>query len=265
MLEEFAFLSACAFAGGVVNSVAGGGTLLTFPALVAVLSRIHGPDEGAVWANGTSTVALFPGTIGAVWGFRRELATAKKWLAVLIGPSLVGGLVGSLLVTRLPAKSFNALVPWLILTAAVLFALQPLIARWIGIGKPHDAPTGRTVVGVTLFQFLVALYGGYFGAGIGILMLSSLAMMGLADIHVMNGLKSTLAGVINGMAAVVFLVEGKVDPPRAGVMAVAGLLGGYAGASVSRKLNRTLIRWVVICIGFSLATYYFYRRWCGTG
>lgn len=264
MLEEYLVLCACAAAGGAINSVAGGGTLLTFPALNAVLARVLGSEaEAAVWANATSTVALFPGALGAVWGFRRELAASRRWLAILIGPSLLGGLAGSLLVAVLPAASFKALVPWLILTAALLFAFQPLIARWTGIGLPHGAPTGRTLAGVAVFQFFVALYGGYFGAGIGILMLSALAMMGLADIHVMNGLKSTLGAAINGMAVVVFLAAGKVDPPRAAAMALAGLAGGYLGAHTSRQLDRNLVRMFVIAIGFALASYYFFRQFQG--
>jgi hypothetical protein len=138
--------------------------------------------------------------LAPIWGYRRELQTAWGWAWLLTLPSLLGGLLGSRLLTTLPEEWFLWLVPWLILTAALLFALQPLIARLTGIGQPHTRPGGGTLTAIVLFQFGVAVYGGYFGAGIGILMLSALAMMGLADIHVMNGLKSWLGSCINGVA-----------------------------------------------------------------
>jgi uncharacterized protein len=253
-----------AAAGGAVNSIAGGGTLLTFPALFAFLTATTGSEAAAsVLANGTSTVALFPGSVAGIWGYRHEVAQSRHWLWLLTGPSLLGGLLGSLLVILLPSELFSNLVPWLILTAATLFALQPVIAGWFGVGKPHAPPTAGTALAVAGFQFLVGIYGGYFGAGIGILMLSALAMMGLADIHLMNGLKTVLASCINGVAAAVFIFSGTVDWPVATAMAIAAILGGYFGARVARKLNRTLVRGVVIAIGFSLASYYFYRRFAG--
>ncbi len=153
------------------------------------------------------------------------------------------------------------LVPWLILTAALLFALQPSISRWAGVGQPHAAPQSSTVAAVIVFQFVVGVYGGYFGAGIGILMLSALAIIGLADIHVMNGLKSVLNSCINGVAVVVFIVQRRSNWPLATVMAIAAIVGGLAGASVARKMNRSLVRGIVVTIGFVLAAYYFYRQW----
>jgi hypothetical protein len=264
MLSDDLILCLAAALAGAINSVAGGGTLLTFPALMAILSR-HGENQAmaAVIANATSTVALFPGSVAAIGGYWRELHQARRWAILLTAPSLLGGLVGSRLLTTLPAETFHTLVPWLILTAAALFALQPSIARWAGVGKPHAAPTRGTLVGVVLFQFGVAIYGGYFGAGIGILMLSALAMMGLADIHVMNGLKSWLGSCINGVAVVVFIAGGKVDWRLAVPMLVAAIVGGYGGAAIARRLNRNLVRGIVIAIGFSLAAYYFYRQFAG--
>jgi len=262
VLREYLLLCFASALGGAVNAVAGGGTLLTFPALLTLLTARDGSSAAAsVLANGTSTVALFPGAIAAAWGYRREVQAARYWLKLLVGPSLAGGLLGSWLVTALPAEWFLMLVPWLILTAALLFALQPSISRWAGVGQPHAAPRSTTVVGVAVFQFVVGVYGGYFGAGIGILMLSALAIIGLADIHVMNGLKSVLNSCINGIAVVVFIVQRQVDWPLAAVMAVAAIAGGLAGASVARKMNRTLVRGIVVAIGFSLAAYYFYQQW----
>ncbi|HEY5312465.1 MAG TPA: sulfite exporter TauE/SafE family protein [Pirellulales bacterium] len=264
MIRDYCLLCLAAALAGAVNSVAGGGTLLSFPVLFAVLARRdQSPGVASVVANATSTVALFPGSLAAIWGYRRELQTAWGWVWLLTLPSLLGGLLGSCLLTSLPEEWFLWLVPWLILTAALLFALQPLISRLTGIGRPHTKPGGSTLAGIVLFQFGVAIYGGYFGAGIGILMLSALAMMGMADIHVMNGLKSWLGSCINGVAVVVFIVGGRVDWPLALAMAVAGAIGGYGGASIARKLNRNLVRRAVVAIGFSLAGWYFYQQWSG--
>jgi len=253
---EYLSLCLAAAAGGAINSLAGGGTLLTFPALFAALGL---SPAAAVLANGTSTVALLPGSLAGMAGYRRELGESRKWIKRLVPPSLAGGLLGAWLVIRLPAESFENAVPWLILTAAVLFMLQPLIARWFGVGLPHEQPSRGVVAVVLVCQFLIAVYGGYFGAGIGILMLSSLALMGLADIHRMNALKTLCASCINGVACLVFIVGGQVHWPYAAAMALAAAAGGYAGARVARRLNRSLVRGMVATIGFALAGYYFWR------
>jgi uncharacterized membrane protein YfcA len=258
MPVEYLLLCASAFAGGVVNSVAGGGTLLTFPILLSVLGPSLG-SSAAVVANGTSTVALLPGSLAAAWGYRAELAGTRPWLNLLIPPSLIGAFLGTLLVIWQP-KLFADLVPWLILIAALLFALQPAIARWTGIGKPHGAPSGSLAVGIVGFQFLVAVYGGYFGAGIGILMLSALAMMGLADIHRMNALKTLLASCINAVSVAVFVYSDTVYWPFAWMMAASAIAGGYCGARVAQRLDRNLVRRTVVAIGLGLAAYYFYRQ-----
>jgi uncharacterized membrane protein YfcA len=255
-VSQIAFLCLAAFCAGAVNSIAGGGTLLTFPALTWIL----GPTPAAlVIANGTSTVSLFPGSIAAVWGYRREMAGQGRWVIPLLIPSLIGSILGTWLVVSQKETTFEALVPWLILVAAALFLLQPAISHWTGIGLPHSKPTFKTMVLIVFCQFLIAVYGGYFGAGIGILMLSSLALMGLGDIHQLNALKSLLASAINGTAVVIFIMHGKVDWNYAMPMLFAGIAGGFVGASVSRKLDKNVVRWIVIAIGFGLSTYYFTR------
>src|SRR5262245_8300447 len=181
----FLLLCLSAIAAGAVNSIAGGGTLLTFPSLLTAVSS-------PVVANATSTVALVPGSLASGWAYRREMEAARRWLLLLIGPSLLGGAIGALLITRLPEKYFEALIPWLLLTAATLFLLQPLVARFTGIGRAKAHPSRGTQFAIVFFQFLVSIYGGYFGAGIGILMLSSLSFMGINDIHQMNALKAIL-------------------------------------------------------------------------
>jgi uncharacterized membrane protein YfcA len=252
-LGVYILLCLSAVAAGAVNSIAGGGTLLTFPSLLTVVEPVV--------ANATSTVALVPGSLASGWGYRREMQAARRWLVILIWPSLLGGAAGALLVTELDPEYFEALVPWLLLTAATLFLFQPAIARLTGIGKSHELPNSRMRFGIIAFQFLVAVYGGYFGAGIGILMLSSLSLMGISDIHQMNALKCILGACINGVAVVVFIVEKKVDWPFALLMSVACIVGGYLGARFARRLNSNVVRWLVIVIGFGLAGHFFYRQW----
>ncbi len=277
--QTYLVLCLSAAAGGAVNSVAGGGTLLTFPAVYAALGNL---EALSVIANATSTVALFPGSLSACWGYRREMRDVKRWSLLLVGPSLLGGMIGTWLVVKQPPETFAKLVPWLILLAASLFALQPQITKWTGIGQAHE-PVGRGVlVGVIFFQLLVGIYGGYFGAGIGILMLSSLAMMGLADIHRMNALKTLLASLINGTSVAIFLANGPtttlpaterpLDPsylvgsvywPYGVAMAIAAIIGGFIGASVARRLDKRLVRGCVVVIGFVLAGWYFYKQMAG--
>lgn len=255
-MDTYFWLVLTALAAGAINSIAGGGTLLTFPVLNAALGYT---PLASVTANGTSTVALVPGALAALWGYRRELEPVRPWAWRLAGPSLVGGVLGAYLVVSRP-DSFQAAIPWLILVAAVLFAVQPLL-RWTGIGRPRSVVSSRLAIGIACLQFCIAIYGGYFGAGIGILMLSSLGMMGLSDIHEMNALKSLLGGLINGISALVFIGQDCVNWPFALVMGVASIVGGYAGARVARRLNRNLVRMGVVAIGFTLAGYYFYRLW----
>ncbi len=255
MLEHL-ILSVSAVLAGIINSVAGGGTLLTFPSLTYVLGS---GDEAAVIANATSTIALFPGSLASVWGYRQELKGTRSSLLPLLIPSLIGGAIGTWLVVSYPAKTFMLLVPWLILLATLLFMLQPTISKWTGIGLPHEAPTLRTRVGIVAFQFLVALYGGYFGAGIGILMLTSLALMGDSNIHRMNAMKALLASIINGTSVTLFVWQNKVNWSLALPMIVAGIIGGFAGATLARKLNKNHIRYGVIVIGFVVSATYFVR------
>ena len=253
---ELWWLCAAALAAGVINSVAGGGTLLTFPALALSLGE---NAEAAVVANATSTTALFPGSLASVWGYRREFRGTAHWIRWLLGPSIFGGLLGSWLVVVLPARLFQLLVPWLILTATLLFLSQPWIARRTGIGRHHDRPSPATVWGLVVFQFCVGVYGGYFGAGIGILMLSALALMGVDNIHTMNALKSLLGAVMNGLSVFVFMWQQKIHWPYALPMLVASTIGGWLGASVARRLDGRLIRRTVVAIGLSLSAYYFLR------
>jgi uncharacterized membrane protein YfcA len=257
-LNQLVWLSLSALAAGIVNSVAGGGTLLTFPALLTALAPLGA--EASVIANATSTVALVPGSLAGAWGYRHEMRTARRWTLLLIGPSLLGGIIGSLLITEVDARYFQLLVPWLILTAALLFLIQPAVTRWTQPKSAVAGPPRRTVAAIVFFQFLVAIYGGYFGAGIGILMLSALALMGLPGVHQMNAVKNFLAFCINGVSVVIFALRHKVEWHYAPLMAVAAIIGGYVGARTARLVPPYLVRWFIVAVGLGLAGFYFYQQ-----
>jgi uncharacterized membrane protein YfcA len=251
----FALLAAVTFLGAAVNSVAGGGTILTFPVLAAIL-----PAEAArlVTANATSTIGLWPGAIAAAWAYSGERVGQPPWARWLLVPSIAGAVAGALLVVALPPSLFDTLVPWLILTAAILFAAQPALVRTVS----SSAPRATSIPLACGLQLLVAVYGGYFGAGIGILMLAVLGLLGLGDIHRLNGVKNVLGMVVNGAAAAFFaagsLAGGHdVSWPHATVMAVAAVAGGLAGSVVARRLPARIVRRAVAVIAFALAGYYF--------
>src|SRR5579862_824821 len=249
--SAIAFLAA--FLAGAINSVAGGGTLVSFPALIWL-----GLDS--VTANATSTVAIWPGTVGSAWGYRRELRRAEPRFLALILPSLVGGIAGAILLRSTPTTTFDRLVPYLILFATCLFAIQETVQRRLGTGSESARQSGKWMAGGMLFQLAVGLYGGYFGAGIGILMLAALAILGLKDIHEMNALKVVLGGTINGIAAAYFIWKNMVYWPYVVLMAVASIIGGYAGAGTARRLGRTAVRRIVIAIGVGMAISLFLRK-----
>jgi hypothetical protein len=231
-------------AAGAVNSIAGGGTLISFPALLWL-----GRDP--ILANATNTVAIWPGSLAGAYGFRRELSSLQRWLYLLVIPSFGGGALGAWLLLRTPSSTFERLVPFLILGATLLLAGQEMISRRFGaLAAAHEHPTVGWVTFGFVFQFLVGLYGGYFGAGIGILMLAALGLIGLTDMHQMNGLKNLLAICINGIAAVWFVVSGAVVWSDVALMAVGSILGGYVGARIARRLGRKFVRRFVVTIGF---------------
>ena len=256
------WLCLSALIAGAVNSLAGGGRLLTFPTLVAALSALGmSASEATVVANATSTVALVPGALAGAWGYRREMSAARLWLQILVVPSLVGGIIGSLLVTRLPSKYFAELVPWLLLLAAVVFLSDTVLGRYRKIHPRAESekPSPGATAALIAAQFAVSIYGGYFGAGVGILMLSSLALMGVGDMHRMNALKTVLNACINGVSVVVFVNDGKVNWQFAIPMTLASILGGYLGARLALRIPPRFVRWTVIGIGFGLAAYYFWQ------
>ncbi len=242
-------LLAAAFGAGAMNAMAGGGTILTFPTLMFL-------GVPAIAANATSTVALLPGAVTSLVGFRREVASHREWLRPLFLPSLLGGTLGSVLLLRTPETVFQRLAPALILFATLLFMLRGALSRRFASGEDtgEDAATPAPLSGgrwlaAALLQFGVAVYGGYFGAGIGILMLAVLGFLGLTDIHAMNGLKNLFNLCINSVAAAWFVIQGAVHWPAALVIAVGAAAGGYAGARFSRSIGQKKARAAVIVIG----------------
>lgn len=232
---------------GSINAIAGGGTLLTFPALI-------GLGIPPLVANATSTVALCPASVGSMWGYREELKGARLWILGIALPSLAGGVVGAMLLIRTPAGTFSRLVPWLVLGATALFIVQgPLTAR---LRRTTDGPNGATPASekplsapILVFQFLIAIYGGYFGAGVGILMLAGFGFIGLTNIHRMNGLKNWGGLCMNAVAAMAFAASGLVNWPVALAMSAGAVGGGYVGSRVAQRVGQPAVRIAIVTIG----------------
>lgn len=243
---RLAVAAVAAVLAGVVNSVAGGGTLLTFPSLIAA-------GLSPLTANATSTVALLPASLSAMAGYRGELTGARRWAIGLAIPSLVGGGLGALLLLHTSNATFNRVVPWLVLGATTLFLMQRRLLRWIRGPHASDSVHHREPPAPTpaLFaaQLAVGVYGGYFGAGIGILMLAALGFMGFTNIHRMNGLKNWGAFCMNLVAAVTFAFSGIVDWPVAASMAAGSIAGGYLGARAAQRVPQSVVRGVVAVVG----------------
>lgn len=211
-------------------------------------------------ANATNTIAMWPGSLAGAIGFRRELATARRWLLLLIVPSIAGGALGAWLLLRTPNETFERIVPWLILGATVLLALQETVTRKLGlVAKSHENPGSGWMTFVIAFQFLVGVYGGYFGAGMGILMLAALGLIGMTDLHQMNGVKNVLAIFINGIAAIYFAVSDTVAWGDAAILTAGTILGGYLGARGARRFGRAFVRKAVVVIGIVMSVALFFK------
>ena len=240
-------------AAGAINAIAGGGTLISFPALLWI-------GRDAIVANATNTVAIWPGSLAGAYGFRRELATARRWLLLLIVPSIAGGALGAWLLLRTPNDTFERIVPFLILGATILLALQETVTKRLGlVAKSHENPGAGWMTFVLVFQFIVGVYGGYFGAGMGILMLAALGLIGMTDLHQMNGVKNVLAVFINGVAAIYFALSNAVAWSDVAIMTVGTIIGGYVGARVARRFGRQFVRIAVVVIGVVMSVALFVR------
>ncbi len=243
-----------ALMAGALNSVAGGGSFISVPALLFT-------GVPAIIANATNTVAVWPGSVASAVAYRKEFKAQRHLLLILGAASLTGGLLGALLLLHTPEVVFVRLLPFLLLMATFLFAFGGNIAarlrRGLGTGL---AGRWAPVVGVGLIQLVIAIYGGYFGGGIGILMLASLALIGMENIHTMNALKTLLGTLINGVAVVAFILARAVWWPQALLMVAGAVIGGYGGAHFAQQIEPRLVRRFVIGVGVAMTLYFFIRR-----
>jgi uncharacterized protein len=288
ILQAF-ILFIAAILGGTLNSVAGGGSFIAFPALIFT-------GVPPINANATNTVALWPGSLASVSAYRKELAAQNRTLLfVLSSTSLVGGVLGAILLLRTPQTTFEQLIPYLLLLATLLFTFSGPMTAWLRKSKnlatarvattpeeipgafnersgdpcaakhrrrrlPGPAPSWFALSGIALSQLVVAVYGGYFGGGIGILMLATLGLMGLENIHEMNALKTVLQSCINGVAVITFIIAGAVVWPQAILMVIGAIVGGFGGAYYARRIEQRWVRLFVICVGLGMTIYFFLRR-----
>jgi len=244
-------LAAAAMVAGGMNAVAGGGTLVTFPTLILV-------GTGSEVANATSTLALVFGTGGSMYGYREHWKAIVWWLARFWLVSAVGGFIGAVLLTRTSDAFFSKMVPFLILFATLLFVAQDTFRR---LGNQQVDARGKGAFwGAMVFQFVVAVYGGFFGAGIGILMLASLGFLGMKNIHEMNALKTVLGSLINAVATIWFIRAGLVDWGKAGIMTVGALIGYYTVAKYAQRIPQRRVRQLISAIGFGISGVMFYKQ-----
>lgn len=249
-----------AMLGGALNSVAGGGSFITLPTLIftGVPSKI---------ANATSTVALWPGSAASVGAYRKELVKQNRTLLLVLGiTSLIGGLLGALLLLGTSQNTFVQLLPYLLLLATVLFAISGPITTRLRARAADRATTQtnqvswRTLSIIALLQLIIAIYGGYFGGGIGILMLATLGFMGMENIHEMNAVKTVLQTIINGIAVIAFIIAGAVVWLQAIIMIAGAIVGGFTTASFARRLDPRIVRGFVILVGISMTIYFFLHK-----
>jgi uncharacterized membrane protein YfcA len=229
---------------GALNSIAGGGTNISFP----VLLWLGFPP---IIANATSATALWPGVMSAAAGFAPEIRESpKRWYWLLL-PSLVGGAIGAYLLVHTPSGVFRAVAPWLVMGSSALRAAEPVLAKHLGLLRRESHGAGWLALALVV-QLVISAYGGYFGAGLGILILTALGFLGLRDIHAANGMKNMYSVAIKGVAVIYFVVMARVVWHAAVVMAVGAIMGGYAAARLGRKLEQKTMRWVAVIIGVAL-------------
>lgn len=235
--------------GGGINAVAGGGSFVSFPALLFT-------GVPPIPANATNTLALWVGTTASGGAYPQKLNIPRRIMIPLVITSVVGGLAGAFLLIKTPGQTFLHVLPWLLLGATLLFAFGKQLTGRISAGISHDA-SNASVTGASIFELVVAVYGGYFGGGIGIMNLAMLAALGMTDIHAMNKLKVILGGVINGVATMMFIAMGAIVWPQGIVMTVGAILGGVSSAHFAQKLPQSWVRAFVILVGTAMTIYFF--------
>jgi uncharacterized protein len=249
-LTDALFLAGAGLLGGAVNAVAGGGSLIVFPALVAT-------GFGTLPANVTNSVALWPGYLGGVLGFRRELVGQRGRVVGLSTAAALGSAVGCVLLLATPSSAFDAVVPFLVLLASLLLAAQPRVTKLVGPPSPDD-PDGRPVLFPTVA--LAAVYGGYFGGALGVVLLGVLALTVHDTLRRLNALKAVLSLVVSTVTLFIFGLFGPVDWVAVAVVAPTALIGGFAGARLARRLDDRVLRWLVVVFGVTVAILLFLRN-----
>lgn len=240
-----------ALLGGALNSVAGGGSFFVFPTLLFL-------GVAPITANATTTVALWPGSVASVRAYRTPIDSPR--VLVLVGTSLLGGWLGAVLLLHTPRAAFERMIPYLLLLATLLFAFSDRITGWLQARRRGARrSTWQVLAAVSAAQLIIATYGGFFGGGIGILMIVTLSLMGIGNIHAVNALKTLLATCINGVAVAVFVIARAVDWSPASIMIVGAIIGGYASAYYARRIDPMLIRRFVILVGTGMTVYFLVR------
>ncbi|MBZ5655208.1 MAG: sulfite exporter TauE/SafE family protein [Acidobacteriia bacterium] len=252
-LHTILFLFVAGALGGALNAVAGGGSFVAFPALLF-------SGVAPIAANATNTVALWVGTTASSRAYRKHFDISRRVMIPLTVTSLIGGIAGAYLLLHTPAQTFLRVLPWLMLGATLLFIFGGRLAGGSKSGLAHDASTTALTVAV-LFELIVAVYGGYFGGGVGILNLAMLAAIGMTDIHAMNALKVVLGILINGVAVIAFIAWRAVAWKPGSVVIVGALVGGYFGAHYAQKLPPAWIRAFVIMVGAGMTIYFFWKAY----
>jgi uncharacterized protein len=252
-LHTAIFLFVAGALGGAINAVAGGGSFIAFPALLFT-------GVAPVPANATNTLALWLGVTASGGAYRSRLNISRRVMIPLIATSVVGGLFGALLLIKTPGQTFLKVLPWLMLGATLLFAFGKYLTGKIAAGISENA-SSTAIAGASVFELFVAVYGGYFGGGMGIMNLAMLAALGMTDIHAMNALKVVLGGVINGVATVTFVVTRAIVWPQGIVMTAGAMLGGYFAAKWAQRLPQQWIRGFVIFVGTGMTIYFFVKAY----
>ncbi len=249
-LLDLVIVCFAAVAAGFINAIAGGGTLVTFPVLTAI-------GMPAVAANVTNTIGLCSGILGGVYAQRHDFESQKKRLFKILPVSIVGGIAGALILLNTNESSFRTIIPYLILLATIILALQVPVRNWVAL-RTSMAHSGRlNAAAMYLFIFLAAIYGGYFGAGLGVILMAILGLVINESLTKLNVLKQAISFSVNIAASVYFLFSGKVDWLIAGVIAIGAISGGYIGGKLAGKINPTFLRTIVIVIGLAVSLYYF--------
>jgi uncharacterized protein len=251
-LQTVIFLFCAGALGGALNAVAGGGSFIAFPALLFT-------GVAPIAANATNTVALWVGVTASSRAYRKHLDLSRRIIVPLAVTSIIGGIAGAYLLLHTPAQTFLKVLPWLMLGATLLFMFGGKLAR-SNEGLSSHISTQSLLV-ASIFEFVVSVYGGYFGGGVGILNLAMLAAVGMTNIHAMNALKVVLGGIINGVAVVTFILKGAVVWKQGTVMIIGALVGGYLGAHYAQKLSPSWIRGFVIAVGTGMTLYFFWNAY----